>query len=167
MYLREIGWEVADWIFLTQDKDRWVTVAKTVMNLRVLRNVGNFLKIWEMTCSSIKTLFAGVTYLANCNKGKIQTFGRLSEWEILKYSRQSRCSSRWHSNWRWLKKKERMAHNHSTAIADLKRLRDKQWLPWNTVSDGGYHRLFENVAASFPWSAWENSLSVWLKRESK
>jgi hypothetical protein len=32
MYLREIGWEVVDWIHLVQDGDHW----RTLMNLRVL-----------------------------------------------------------------------------------------------------------------------------------
>jgi hypothetical protein len=33
MDLREIGWEVVDWIYLTQDRDQWRAVANTVMNL--------------------------------------------------------------------------------------------------------------------------------------
>jgi hypothetical protein len=93
MHLREIGWEMLDWIFLIRDRDRWGTVVNRVMNHRVLQNVGNILKIWVMICSAIKTLFAGVIYLARFNKGKIQTFGQLTEWEILKCGRQSSCSS--------------------------------------------------------------------------
>jgi hypothetical protein len=34
MYLREIGWEVVDWIYLVQDRDQWQAVVNTVMNLR-------------------------------------------------------------------------------------------------------------------------------------
>jgi hypothetical protein len=35
MYLGEIGWDVRDWIELAQDKDPWMTLVNTVMNLRV------------------------------------------------------------------------------------------------------------------------------------
>jgi len=35
MVLREIGWEVADWIHLAQDRDKWRSVVNVVMNLRV------------------------------------------------------------------------------------------------------------------------------------
>jgi hypothetical protein len=34
--LREIGWEVVDWIHLAEDRDQWRTVVNTAMNLRVL-----------------------------------------------------------------------------------------------------------------------------------
>jgi hypothetical protein len=37
MDLREIGWGSVELIQLTQDRDRWWAVVKTVMNLRVLR----------------------------------------------------------------------------------------------------------------------------------
>jgi hypothetical protein len=33
--LREIGWNVLDWINLAQDRDRWLSVVNTVINLRV------------------------------------------------------------------------------------------------------------------------------------
>jgi hypothetical protein len=36
MNLREIGWRSVDWIQLAQDRDRWLAVVNTVMNLRVL-----------------------------------------------------------------------------------------------------------------------------------
>jgi hypothetical protein len=36
--LREIGWDVMDWIDLAQDRDQW-----RAMNLRVPLNAGNFL----------------------------------------------------------------------------------------------------------------------------
>jgi hypothetical protein len=35
MDLREIGWDVMDWIDLAQDRDRWRALVNTVMNLRV------------------------------------------------------------------------------------------------------------------------------------
>jgi hypothetical protein len=35
MDLREIGWDVMDWIDLAQDKDQWRVPVNTVMNLRV------------------------------------------------------------------------------------------------------------------------------------
>jgi hypothetical protein len=33
--LREIGWDVMDWIDLAQDRDQWRALVNTVMNLRV------------------------------------------------------------------------------------------------------------------------------------
>jgi hypothetical protein len=35
MDLREIDWNGMDWIHLTQDRDRWMALVNTVMNLRV------------------------------------------------------------------------------------------------------------------------------------
>jgi hypothetical protein len=35
MDLREIGWDVMDWIDLAKDRDLWRALVKTVMNLRV------------------------------------------------------------------------------------------------------------------------------------
>jgi hypothetical protein len=35
MDLREIRWDVRDWIKLTQDRDQWRALVNTVMNLRV------------------------------------------------------------------------------------------------------------------------------------
>jgi hypothetical protein len=32
--LREIGWDGMDWIDLGQDRDQWMAVVNTVMNLR-------------------------------------------------------------------------------------------------------------------------------------
>jgi hypothetical protein len=33
--LREIGWDGVDWIDLAQDRDQWLALVKTVINLRV------------------------------------------------------------------------------------------------------------------------------------
>jgi hypothetical protein len=35
MDLREIGWDGVDWIELAQDRDQWMVLVNTVMNLRV------------------------------------------------------------------------------------------------------------------------------------
>jgi hypothetical protein len=34
MYLREIGWEIVDWIHLAQDRDKWEAVVNMIMNLK-------------------------------------------------------------------------------------------------------------------------------------
>jgi len=41
--LREIGWEVVDWMNMAEDRDQWRTVVNTVMNLRVPEEAENFL----------------------------------------------------------------------------------------------------------------------------
>jgi hypothetical protein len=33
--LRDIGWDCIDWIDLTQDRNQWIAIVNTVMNLRV------------------------------------------------------------------------------------------------------------------------------------
>jgi hypothetical protein len=35
MDLREKGWDCVDWIHLAQDRDQWLALVNTVMNLRV------------------------------------------------------------------------------------------------------------------------------------
>jgi hypothetical protein len=35
MNLREIGWDVMDWVKLAQDRDQWRALVNTVMNLWV------------------------------------------------------------------------------------------------------------------------------------
>jgi hypothetical protein len=35
MDLREIGWDRMDWIDLAHDRDQWMTLVNTIMNLRV------------------------------------------------------------------------------------------------------------------------------------
>jgi hypothetical protein len=44
MHLQEIGWESVDWINLAQDRKQRRILVITVMNLRVLKNSGNFLQ---------------------------------------------------------------------------------------------------------------------------
>jgi hypothetical protein len=36
MGLREIGWGSVDWIHLAQERERWLILVNTAMNLRVL-----------------------------------------------------------------------------------------------------------------------------------
>jgi hypothetical protein len=36
MDLTETGWEDVDWMHLVQDRDQWLTLIKTVMNLYLL-----------------------------------------------------------------------------------------------------------------------------------
>jgi hypothetical protein len=43
MDLREIGWGSMDWILVTQNRGQWRALVKTVMNLRVPKNLGIFL----------------------------------------------------------------------------------------------------------------------------
>jgi hypothetical protein len=43
MDLREIECEGVDWMHLAEDRDQWQALVKTVMNLRVPYNAGNFL----------------------------------------------------------------------------------------------------------------------------
>jgi len=33
--IREVGWEGVDWIHLAQDRNQWLPLLNTVMNLRV------------------------------------------------------------------------------------------------------------------------------------
>jgi hypothetical protein len=35
MNLRDIGWDVVDWIHMAQDRDQWRVLVNTVLNLRV------------------------------------------------------------------------------------------------------------------------------------
>jgi hypothetical protein len=43
IYLREMAWEVMDWIHLIQDRDQWKALVNTVMNLWAPQKSGNFL----------------------------------------------------------------------------------------------------------------------------
>jgi hypothetical protein len=35
MDLREVQWEVVDWMHLTEDRDQWWALVKTIMNLLI------------------------------------------------------------------------------------------------------------------------------------
>jgi hypothetical protein len=48
MDLKEIRWEIVEWIHLIQDGNKWQAVVNTVMNLRVPYKVGNFLTSWDI-----------------------------------------------------------------------------------------------------------------------
>jgi len=41
MDLKDIGWEVVDWIHVAPDRDKWRAFVKMVMNLRVPRKARN------------------------------------------------------------------------------------------------------------------------------
>jgi len=43
MDLQEVGGGCGDWMELAWDRDRWRALVSTVMNLRVLKNAGEFL----------------------------------------------------------------------------------------------------------------------------
>jgi hypothetical protein len=43
MGIREVEWEGVDWMYTAQDRDQWLVVVNTVMNLRVQQKAGNFL----------------------------------------------------------------------------------------------------------------------------
>jgi hypothetical protein len=42
MDVREIGWKGVDWLHLDQDRDQWLAVMNTIMNVRVPYKAGNF-----------------------------------------------------------------------------------------------------------------------------
>jgi hypothetical protein len=43
MYLREIEWGDVYWIYMAQDRDRWLAVVNAVMNVCVRETAGDFL----------------------------------------------------------------------------------------------------------------------------
>jgi hypothetical protein len=50
MYLRKIRWDVIDWIDLAEDRDQWMALVNTAMNVRVLQNSGKFLSTCIIGC---------------------------------------------------------------------------------------------------------------------
>jgi hypothetical protein len=40
MYLRDIGWEVADWMHLAEGRVQWQALVNTVMNFRFHKRQG-------------------------------------------------------------------------------------------------------------------------------
>jgi hypothetical protein len=60
-YLRITGREDVDWIHLDQDRDQWLTLVDTVMNLRVPYRAGNSLINWVTVSFSNRTLLHAVS----------------------------------------------------------------------------------------------------------
>jgi hypothetical protein len=42
--LRETGWGGVDWMDMAQDRDQWMTLVNTVLNLRVPKSAGKILE---------------------------------------------------------------------------------------------------------------------------
>jgi hypothetical protein len=63
--LKEVGWEVMDYIDLAEVRDKWWTVVNMAMNLQVSENVGNFLTSWRTVSFTRKTLVHGVGQLVD------------------------------------------------------------------------------------------------------
>jgi len=60
MDLQEVGWGGMNLIDLAQDSDRWWALVNEVMNLRVIKNVGNFFTSSGTVSFSGSTLLHGV-----------------------------------------------------------------------------------------------------------
>jgi hypothetical protein len=43
MDLIEMGWAGMDWVDLAQDRDQWIALVSTVINLRIPKNISKFL----------------------------------------------------------------------------------------------------------------------------
>ena len=51
MYVKEIDWDVMDWINVAQDRDKWWHVVNTVVNRRVAQNAGSVTVQRTISCS--------------------------------------------------------------------------------------------------------------------
>jgi hypothetical protein len=60
MDLEEAGWVGIDWIDLAENRDRWWALVNTMMSIRVLQNMGNFLSSLGCISFSGRTLLHGV-----------------------------------------------------------------------------------------------------------
>jgi len=61
MDLQDVGCGYMEWIGLTQDRERWLTLVSAVMNFRVPSNAGNFLTSCKPVRFSRRTLHHGVS----------------------------------------------------------------------------------------------------------
>ena len=75
MGLQEVGCGYMDWIGLAQDRDRWRTLVRAEMNLRVPWNAGNFLTSCKLVSFSRRTLHHGISkYLCPSSVHIVTTF---------------------------------------------------------------------------------------------
>ena len=74
---QELGYVGMEWISLAQDRDRWRALVTAVMNIWVLKSVGNTLSSWEQASFSRRTLVHGV-----CKRGSVYRWIRTSAMEL-------------------------------------------------------------------------------------
>jgi len=60
--VRETRWENANWIDVTEDRDRWPADVTKVINLRGPKNAAIFMTSWGTISSSKRILYRGVIY---------------------------------------------------------------------------------------------------------
>jgi hypothetical protein len=65
MDLVEVGWGDMDWIGLAQDRDWWIALVNSVLNLRVSQNVGKLSSVQTTGDPSIGTQLHRVSYLVS------------------------------------------------------------------------------------------------------
>ena len=61
MELQDVGYGLVDWNRMAQDRDRWRTLVRAVMNFGVPSNAGNFLTSCKPFSCSRRTLHRGVS----------------------------------------------------------------------------------------------------------
>jgi hypothetical protein len=59
MDLMELEWEGVDWIHLDQDRDQWLALVNTVMNIWVPQKLGYLLAVLVTVSLSRRTLLLG------------------------------------------------------------------------------------------------------------